>query len=259
MHGAAVHAQRRESRRLRRARRDGSMNPTARGDTMHTRATVALALACLVGAVPAAAEEPFDTRGSNLIAVLRESAGTNQQAETLQPYGTLRAQLPDGSEVELETSWFRYVGDMHIRLVFDSSTQLQSASPDDLDRLRLEPEQALQLAVANLRRTYGEPTVRQWSGGLLQVLGRADDLNSSYFLDRAFWHTQERLHPRGVVVAVPQRGGLLFAPAEDQDAVAALRFSAAALYAGASRTRVSSALYLFKDGHWSVFQPPVAR
>jgi hypothetical protein len=258
MHGAAVHAQRRESRRLRRARRDGSMNPTARGDTMHTRATVALALACLVGAVPAAAEERFDTRGSNLIAVLRESAGTNQQAETLQPYGTLRAQLPDGSEVELETSWFRYVGDMHIRLVFDSSTQLQSASPDDLDRLRLEPSRRCSWPSPTCAAPT-EPTVRQWSGGLLQVLGRADDLNSSYFLDRAFWHTQERLHPRGVVVAVPQRGGLLFAPAEDQDAVAALRFSAAALYAGASRTRVSSALYLFKDGHWSVFQPPVAR
>jgi hypothetical protein len=217
---------------------------------------------CLAGAGMAAhaqalpAEPVFDTRAGNLIAVLRESAGANQQQETLQPYGTLQAQLPDGSQVELETSWFRYVGDMHIRLVFDSRTQLQSASPDDLDRLRLDPEEAVRIAVGNMRRTYGEPQVRPWNGGLMQVRGRADDLNSSYFLDRDFWSALELQHRSGLVVAVPQRGGLLYAPADNPDAVLALRFSAPALYA-ASRTRVSSALYLFKDGHWSVFQPPL--
>ncbi|HZY19327.1 MAG TPA: hypothetical protein VFE82_12670 [Ramlibacter sp.] len=228
---------------------------------MNARAWAAAGLALLTTAGAALAQglpqDAFDTRASNLIAVLRESAGVNQSEEVLQPYGTLRAQLPDGSEVELETSWFRYVGDMHIRLVFDSSTQLQSASPEDLDRLRLEPEQAVQLAVSNLRRVYGEPTTRPWQAGLTQVLGRADDLNSSYMLDRPFWQGLEARHPGGLVVAVPQRGGLLYAPARDPDAVAALRFSAAAIYAAASRMRVSSALYLFRDGHWSVFQPPV--
>lgn len=221
------------------------------------------ALAALLAAIAAwsaqaqlPAQEQFDTGSSNLLAVLRESAGSNQERETLEPYGTVRAQLPDGSEVELETSWFRYVGDMHIRLVFDSPTQLQSASSEDLERLRLRPDQAVRLAVQNMRRTYGEPTVQPWRGGLMQVLGRADDLNSSYFLDRAFWQSLEARHAQGLVVAVPQRGGLLYAPAGDADAVAALRFSAAALYAGGRRSRVSSALYLFKGGAWSVFQPP---
>ncbi|TFZ00532.1 hypothetical protein EZ313_18915 [Ramlibacter henchirensis] len=221
------------------------------------RAWVAIAAALMV--CSAQAQDSFDTGPGNLLAVLRESSGINQDRETLQPYGTLRAQLPDGSEVELETSWFRYVGDMHIRLVFDSAAHLQSASPEDLDRLQLEPEQALQLAVANMRRTYGEPTVRPWRGGLMQVLGRADDLNSSYFLDRTFWQSLEARHAKGLVVAVPQRGGLLYAPADDDEAVAALRFSVAALYASANRSRVSSALYLFREGRWSVFQSPMAR
>ncbi|MGZ5270630.1 MAG: hypothetical protein ACXWC6_08435 [Ramlibacter sp.] len=226
---------------------------------MKARHWAALAIACgawTAHAQPIAGGDPFDTQASNLMAVLRESAGANEPQETLQPYGTLRAQLPDGSEVELETSWFRFVGDMHIRLVFDSRAQLQSASPDDLDRLRLDPLHAVQLAVANLRRVYGEPVSKPWSAGLMQVVGRADDLNSSYFLDRAFWQSLESQHPAGVVAAVPQRGGLLYAPADDDDAVAALRFSATAIYASSSRSRVSSALYLFHDGHWSVFQPP---
>ncbi|WP_427911872.1 hypothetical protein ACPWT1_14535 [Ramlibacter sp. MMS24-I3-19] len=228
---------------------------------MNARHWLALALVTFAAAAhaqsQAAQEDRFDTDAGNLMAVLRESAGTNEPQETLRPYGTLRAELPDGREVDLEMSWFRYVGDMHIRLVFDSSTQLQSASPDDLERLRLDPQHAVQLAVANLRRVYGEPVSKPWPGGLMQVVGRADDLNSSYFLDRPFWQSLEAQHPRGIVVAVPQRGGLLYAPAEDEDAVAALSFSATAIYASSTRSRVSSALYLFRDGHWSVFQRPL--
>jgi hypothetical protein len=224
---------------------------------MNARHWLALAIACCAAHAQAQQEAAFDTGPANLMAVLRESAGANEPEETLQPYGTLRAELPDGTEVELETSWFRYVGDMHIRLVFNSSTQLQSASPDDLDRLRLDPEHAVQLAVENLRRVYGEPVSRPWTAGLMQVVGRADDLNSSYFMDRPFWKSLEARHSKGVVVAVPQRGGLLYAPADDEEAVAALRFSATAIYASSSRSRVSSALYLFHGGHWSVFQPPL--
>jgi hypothetical protein len=226
---------------------------------MNARHWLVLAVACWAAHAHAQQEAAavFDTGPGNLMAVLRESAGANQSEETLQPYGTLREEMPDGTEVELETSWFRYVGDMHIRLVFDSSTQLQSASPDDLERLRLDPEHAVQLAVANLRRVYGEPVSKPWTAGLMQVVGRADDLNSSYFLDRPFWQSLEARYAKGVVVAVPQRGGLLYAPADDRDAVAALSFSATAIYASSARSRVSSALYLFHGGHWSVFQPPL--
>lgn len=224
------------------------------------RIAAALALAVSAFAMGAAAQQAtYDTGPGNLIAVLRGSLGVHQQQETLQPYGNVQVELPDGSQMELETSWFRYVGDMHIRLVFDSPTELQSAAPDDLERLRLAPEQAVQLAVSNLLRTYGEPSTQPWGAGLTRVTGRADDLNSSYFLDRTFWQRLEAGHPEGLVVAVPQRGGLLYAPAGDEDAVAALRFSVAALYASARRHRVSSALYLFKGGHWSVFQPPMPR
>lgn len=217
------------------------------------------ALACAASLAAGAAQpgEKFDTSAGNLIAVLRETTGAPIEREALQPFGTVVVELEDGREVEVETSWFRYVGDMHIRLVFDSRTELQSASPDDLGRLHLDPEQAVRLAVTNLRRTYGEPAVQSWPGGLMRVTGRADDLNSSYFLDRDFWAQLEARHPGGLVVAVPQRGGLLFAPAQDENAVAALRFSAVALYASSKRQRVSSGLYLFRDGRWSVFQAPM--
>ena len=218
-----------------------------------------MALACaalLPVAGNAQTGEKFETSAQNLLVVLRESQGENKQEESLQPFGKLTATLPDGREIELETSWFRYLGDMHIRLVFNGNRSLQSASPEDLSRLRLSPDEALKVAVLNLRRDYGSPAVFPWSGGLMQVQGASPDLTSSYFLDREFWQELQGRYPEGLVVAVPRRGGLVYAPASDDEAVASLRFSAAALYAGGAGARLSSALYLFKDGHWSVFQPP---
>ncbi|NKE65045.1 hypothetical protein RAMLITH_04370 [Ramlibacter sp. RBP-2] len=233
------------------------------GKSSHHRSRVArIALAWVLACGSAAAgqagsdAEAIATGAGNLLAVLRESAGENKLDEALRPYGPLQATTPQGRRVEFETSWYQYLGDMHIRLVFDGERTLQSASPDDLARLQLTPDEALQLAVANLRRVYGEPHVQPWSGGLMQVKAAAPELTSSYFLDREFWQALQTRHPDGLVVAVPRRGGLVYASARDAAAVESLRFSAAALYAGGPGARLSSALYLFKDGRWSVFQAP---
>jgi hypothetical protein len=218
------------------------------------------ALLALAGGATAADKqreaEGFEVSASNLLVVLRESPGANKQDEDLRPFGKISARLPDGREVEFEASWFQYLGDMHLRLVFDGRQKVQSAVPEDLDRLRLTPQEALTRAVDNLRRRYGSPIAEPWTGGLMQVHGDAPDLDSSYFLDRDFWQEQLRQHPAGLVAAVPKRGGLVFARADDDSAVDSLRFSAAALFTASDQTRISSGLYLFKDGRWSVFQPP---
>jgi hypothetical protein len=202
------------------------------------------------------AQQTFDTSAANLLVVLRESHGQNKPDEALRPFGKVRGVLADGREVDVDISWYKYLGDMHLRLVFDGGQSMQSASSEDLARLHLTPDEALKLAVANLKRLYGAPAAQPWTGGLMQVQGRDPDFNSSYFLDRDFWRTLQAQHPEGLVVAVPRRGGLVYAPAADEAAVESLRFSVAALYAGGPGARLSSALYLFKDGHWSVFQPP---
>lgn len=211
-----------------------------------------------IAVLPCAAQTPdsVDTSAGNLLVVLRETRGDNQQEDSLKPFGKVRAVLADGREIDLDTSWYKFLGDMHIRLVFDAGQGVQSASSEDLRRLRLEPEEALKVAITNLRRMYGAPLAQRWSGTLMQVQGHAEDLNSSYFLDREFWQQLAVQHPEGLVAAVPRRGGLVYAPLSDEDGVAALRFSVAALYAGGPGTRLSSALYLFKEGRWSVFQPP---
>lgn len=191
--------------------------------------------------------------------VLRSSSNSNWTEEQLRPFGKMKAQLADGKEVEIEMAWFGFLGDMHIRFVFDSPQSLRNAQPSDLARLGITPEQALEIAIQNIKRVYGKPKSVPWTDGLMLVQGESPDLDSSYFLDRSFWNDLLKQHPEGLVVAVAKRGGLLYVPLSDTKAVDGLRKGVSYLYESSGNLRVSSALYLFKDDKWSVFQSPSTR
>jgi hypothetical protein len=216
----------------------------------------AFAVACASWSVAAQTARGFDDSANNLMVVLRESQSANKQVESLVPMGKAKARLQDGREVEIDTGWFEYLGDMHLRFVFDAPTAMPNASPKDLERLGLTPEAALEVAVQNIKRVYGQPQVVPWND-LSQVKGKSPDLDSSYFLDKAFWNAELKKHPEGLVASVAKRGGLLFAPLSNTSAVEGMKKTVAYLHSSSERQRVSSALYLFKDGRWSVFQPAV--
>lgn len=213
--------------------------------------------------VPAAAQTPpveMNTDRASFMVVLRESPGQNRPDDRFTPTGPTKLKLPDGKEIELNHAWWEYIGDLHVRFVFDSPAIMRNAMPDELEKIGIKTvDDALSLAVANIRRTYGAPRSQPLAGGVMSVLGRSEDLNSSYFLDRPFWQDLLKQHPEGLVAAVPARGMLLYAPLTDTRAVGALRNVIGGIYQDAARLRVSSALYLFKDGGWTVFQAPVAK
>jgi hypothetical protein len=197
-----------------------------------------------------------DKSARNLMVVLRESAGANKQDETLQPAGRMRAKLPDGKEVDVESAVYFLLGDMHVRFVFDGPSYMPNASPQELARLGVTPEQALELAVGNIKRVYGNPAVKPFAAGLMQVEGRSPDFDSSYFLDRELWRGLLKQHPEGILVGVPKRGGLVFTPMSNGEAVNGLRKGIGYLFSSSGSMRISSALYLFKNDRWTVFQPP---
>ncbi len=190
--------------------------------------------------------------------VVRESIGAYRAEDALTPTGKAKAKLPDGREIEFEMASWEFIGDTHIRFVFDGPQTMINATPQDLERLGIKGVgEALSVALANLKRVYGEPSASPWEGGVMSVEGKSPDLNSSYFLDRAYWQGLLKSHPEGLVVSVAKRGGLLYAPASNTKAVEGLKRGVAYLHSSSQRLRVSSALFLFKEGKWSVFQAPV--
>lgn len=195
----------------------------------------------------------------NLMIVLREAAGQNRADDSLAPVGAMKAKLSDGREVEVQPAWYQFIGDMHLRFVFDGPTAMRTAMADDLKALDLPLAAAVTGALENIKRVYGDPQSKPLSGGIMEVVGKSPDLNSSYFVDKGFWNALLQQHPAGLVAAVPKRGSLLYAPASDTETVAALRRQIASLHSSSEQLRVSSALYLFKDGKWTVFQAPVGK
>lgn len=199
-----------------------------------------------------------DIRRDNLMVLVRESIGANRPDDKFTPTGKFKAKLPDGREIDGEIASWEYIGDIHIRFVFDGPQVMINATPGDLAGFGINGvDEALALALANIKRVYGEPAAKPWQSGVMQVHGKSPDLDSSYFLDRAYWIRLLKKHPEGLVVSVAKRGGLLYVPLVDSNAVEYLKRGVVYLYSSSERLRVSSALFLFKDGKWSVFQAPV--
>jgi len=111
---------------------------------------------------------------------------------------------------------WEFIGDAHIRFVFDGPQTMRNATPQDLDELGIRSvDEALALELSNIKRVYGEPSASPWEGGVFPVQGKSPDLDSSYLLDRRFWQSMLAKYPEGVVVSVPKLGGLLFTPSSD--------------------------------------------
>lgn len=197
----------------------------------------------------------------NLMVVLREAAGANKQSESLEPSDKIRAKLPNGRMVEFEMATYEYLGDLRIELVFAGGPVTRTAQPGDLTNLKLSPAEAINRAVQNIRQAYGAPTARRTSSGLMEVTSRtkATEYTSSYFLDRTYWRSLARRHAKGIVVGVPSRGRLIFAPARDRRKVSRLKNYVAETYRMSGAMRISQALFLFKNDRWTVAAPPVTR
>ncbi len=199
---------------------------------------------------PAQAQDGRDT----LLVVLRHAGDASRTEDGLAPVATIQVPLPNGATASMSPAWYDLIGDLQARLVYVAADSMRTLHTEELAALALAPEQAVAVALANLERLHGAPAARPWHN--LQIVnGRSADYDSSYFLDRAFWRRLLAAHPQGLVVAVPRTDLLLFAPVSDTPAVDSLRKGIAGLHSGGGDYRLSSALYLFKDDRWTVFQP----
>jgi hypothetical protein len=223
---------------------------------MHRRAALTLTAAALTMTLP-----PTPARAAagpdSVLVVLRHTPGAVRHEDGATPAAAIDVALPGGRTASMTPAWLDLVGDLQARLVQAEGDTLRSLHAEELDALGLSLGQALARALQNVARLHGAPHAHEWNGVRI-VNGATPAYDSSYFLDRAFWHSQQAGHPQGLVVAVPRTDLLVFAPAEDAGGVAALRRNVVHLRDQGGDVGLSSGLYLFRDGRWSVFQEPAA-
>lgn len=207
--------------------------------------------------MPVFAADPPKT-DEDFMLVLREVEGANKEEFGLVATGPSTAVLANGEKVTLHSAWFDLIGDMHVRFVIDGEHTMQNLTMEEFSKLGLSPEQAVEIAISNIKKRYGVPHASEWDQGIMLVAGESPDLDSSYFLDRAFWDAALEKHPEGLVVGVPKRGGLIYAPVSNTKAVGDMEASINALFESSENLRVSSALYLYKGGRWTVYRKPAS-
>ena len=192
-----------------------------------------------------------------LLFVLRERPGANKPDESLALVEPFEVPMPGGAAATMAPAWFDLLGDLQLRLVRSTPDHVLALHASELDELKLDVDEALAVGLANLHRLHGAPGASPWHN-LQRVDGRDEDVASAYLMDRAFWRARLAEHPGGLVAAVPRTDLLLFAPLVDSAAVDSMRRGIPGLHVGGGDYRLSSALYLFKDDRWSVFQPAAA-
>ena len=189
-----------------------------------------------------------------LLFVLRERPGAHKEDDSPVLVAPFDVPLPGGASATMAPAWFDLVGDLQLRLVRSAPDYVYTLHASELEALKLDVDEALATALANLHRLHGAPGASPWHN-LQRVGGRSEDVDSAYLMDRAFWRARLAEHPEGLVAAVPRTDLLLFAPLADTEAVDRMRRGIPGLHAGGGHWRLSSALYLFRDDRWRVFQP----
>ena len=72
-----------------------------------------------------------ERKRENLMVVVRESAGANRADDALVPMGKVKVKRLGDREAELDLAYWHFIGDTHIRFVFDGPQMTMDATPQD--------------------------------------------------------------------------------------------------------------------------------
>ena len=200
---------------------------------------------------PATAPTPpaFAERTSeHLYAIVHRWPGTCQPQEQLQPPEQSLARDEDAREVLA----LGYLADLRLRFVFTQpgTESMALARASDLARLDLTPHKALALATMHLRKSGATPTLQPQTNGTYRLQSLQPLLLESHLTDRHFWRGLLAQFPCGVVVAMPRRGWMALAPADDNAAQAQLFDAADTEFAAAGPQQLSGCLLHFDQTGW---------
>jgi hypothetical protein len=211
---------------------------------------VAAALFAVMPVFAASATAPND----DFMLVVRAGPEPPTNEPRLRPVGPLTFDLENGEKATIENAWFWVVGDLVVRFVEDGEHTMRNLSQAEFEGHGMTAEQAVDVAMANIVKRYGEPDAVERDGGIWTVEGRSPDLINSYLLHREFWDRQLAQHPEGLVVGLPTRDGLAFASLENSEAVETLSISVPRIHSEAGSQAISPMLFEYRDGRWSVYR-----
>ena len=210
---------------------------------------VALALAPRARA--AESKDPLPRTKDHIVALVRSHPGVDPKTRPVQRIEPVIAKPDPSSAPDNALVFDHFVGDLHLRYVFDDPQFMLALRARDLKRLAIDRAELPTLVVANYRRLYPKLTVvrpDQWLG----LLTQGGELEPCIMLDGAFWQRQMKAFGGELIAAVPSAQEVYFAPREPKQNLELLKHLAILHHEKAGKRAVSRTVFLWRNFRWQV-------
>ena len=211
----------------------------------------AAALALAPGARGAGSKDPLPRTRDYVVALVRSHPDVDAKTRPVQKIEPVIAKPDPGSAPDNALVFDHFVGDLHLRYVFDDPQFMLALRVRDLKRLAIDRAELPTLVVTNYRRLYPKLTVvrpDQWLG-----LGtQGGELEPCIMLDGAFWQRQMKAFGAELIAAVPSAQEVYFAPREPKQNLELLKHLAILHHEKAGKRAVSRTVFLWRNFRWQV-------
>jgi hypothetical protein len=197
------------------------------------------------------AQESASRSRERIVALVRTQSGADPKARPTQKIEpvVMKAETP---EAALAAPIFdHFVGDLHLRYVFDDPKFMIALRGHDLKRLGVTREELPTLAVSNFRRLYPKLTVIQPTPGL-GVVTEGGELEPTVMLDGLFWEQQTAALGGQLIAAVPSRNEVVFTRREPKQNVELLKHLVVQQYDNAQARALSRTVFAWRYFRWEV-------
>jgi hypothetical protein len=197
------------------------------------------------------AQGPSANTKDKVVALVRSAPEVDPKSRAVQKIEPIALKPEAGSSPNDLPMFDYFVGDLHLRYVFDDPRFVQAMRVRDLARLGLKRADLAALVVANYRNLYPDLTVLQPEPGL-GVVTKGGQLEPTVLLDAAFWDDQAKRAGGPLIAAIPERDSVLFTKAEPRQNIELLKHRAVVMFEKAGKQALSRTVLAWREGRWEV-------
>jgi hypothetical protein len=211
--------------------------------------------AALALARPAAraaqSKDPLPRTKDYILALVRSHPAVDPKSRPVQKIEAAIPPPDPKSSPENALVFDHFVGDLHLRYVFEDPSFMLALRLRDLKRLGVQRDELPPLVVANYRRLYPKLSV-EWPERWLGVLANGGELEPCAMLDGAFWEHQQKALGGELIAAVPSAHEVYFTPREPKQNIELLKHLAVLHYEKAGKRAVSRTVFAWRFFRWEV-------
>lgn len=199
----------------------------------------------------AQSKDPLPRTKDYIVALVRALPAADPKARPAQKIEPVVFKPDPKSAPGNELVFDHFVGDLHLRYVFDDPQFMLAMRARDLKRLDIRREDLPAIVVENYRRLYPKVTVMRPEPSL-GVVTNGGLLEPCTMLDGLFWEQQRRAFGGELIATVPARDAVFFTTREPRQNVELLKHLAVQAYEKAGKGAVSRTVFVWRNYRWQV-------